>query len=142
MAEPRAVPPPWVVYAAVFVGGMLGGSLRYLIGLALPAQPGRIPWGILMINVSGAFVLALLLSGWIRRGHVAHPWRPFLATGILGAFTTWSAFMADTLALVEGGWTGLAMVYLFGATALGVAAAGVGWAVAQRMVPQADGDLP
>ena len=70
---PRSTPPPWLIYVAVFAGGMLGGTTRYLIGLAIPAEPGRIPWAILGINLTGAFIMALLLAGWARRGHVAHP---------------------------------------------------------------------
>lgn len=131
----RPTPPTWAIYGAVFVGGMLGGATRYLVGLAIPPQPGAIPWGILMVNLAGAFVLALLLAGWLRRGHVAHPWRPFLATGILGAFTTWSTFMADTESLAGDGATWLAGAYVVGATALGIGAAGLGWWVAQQVVP-------
>jgi fluoride exporter len=132
---PRATPPPWAVYAAVFAGGMLGGTLRYLIGLALPAQPGQVPWGILGVNLAGAFVLGLLVQGWVRRGHVSHPWRPFLATGILGSFTTWSTFMADTHQLAVDGFEVLAAVYVLGATAAGIAAAALGWWTALRLVP-------
>lgn len=135
LAAPRATPPAWLVYAAVFAGGMLGGTSRYLIGLAVPAQPGAIPWGVLGINLVGAFILALLLAGWVRRGHVSHPWRPFLATGILGSFTTWSTFMADTYALFVDGAELLATVYVVGATALGIGAAALGWWTAQRVVP-------
>lgn len=138
----RSTPPVWLIYAAVFVGGMLGGSTRYLLGLAVPTQAGQVPWGIFGINVVGAFVLGLLLAGWVRRGHVAHPWRPFLATGILGSFTTWSAFMTDTHALYRSGAPGLATAYLVGATALGIAAAGLGWWVAQRVVPHIDEEAP
>lgn len=140
--RPPGTPPAWAVYSAVLAGGMLGGSIRYLIGLALPPEPGRIPWGILAINVVGSFVLALLLSGWVRRGHVAHPWRPFLATGVLGSFTTWSTFMADTLALSREGVPGLALAYLLGATALGIAAAAVGWVAAYRLVAPATAATP
>jgi CrcB protein len=118
---------------------MLGGTTRYLVGLAVPTQPGQVPWGILAVNLLGAFVLALLLSGWVRRGHVAHPWRPFLATGVLGSFTTWSTFMADTLALYRDASAALATAYLLGATALGIAAAGLGWWTAQRVVPHVEG---
>jgi CrcB protein len=132
---PREIPPPWAVYAAVFAGGMLGGTLRYLIGLAIPTQPGQIPWGILGVNLAGAFVMGLLLHGWVRRGHVSHPWRPFLATGILGSFTTWSTFMADTYALAVDGFGLLAAVYVLGATAAGIAAAALGWWTALRLVP-------
>ncbi|MCU0263771.1 MAG: CrcB family protein [Candidatus Nanopelagicales bacterium] len=132
---PRATPPAWAVYAAVLAGGMLGGTLRYLIGLALPAQPGQVPWGILGVNLAGAFVLGLLVQGWVRRGHVSHPWRPFLATGILGSFTTWSTFMADTHQLAVDGFEVLAAVYVLGATAAGIAAAALGWWTALRLVP-------
>ena len=132
---PRSTPPAWLVYVAVFAGGMLGGTTRYLIGLAIPAQPGEIPWAILGVNLVGAFIMALLLAGWVRRGHVSHPWRPFLATGILGSFTTWSTFMADTYGLFVDGAEVLAGVYVVGATALGIGAAGLGWWTAQRIVP-------
>jgi CrcB protein len=132
---PRSTPPPWLVYIAVFTGGMLGGTTRYLIGLAIPARPGEIPWAILGINLVGAFIMALLLAGWVRRGHVSHPWRPFLATGILGSFTTWSTFMADTYRLFVDGTELLAAAYVVGATALGIGAAGLGWWTAQRVVP-------
>lgn len=140
--RPAGTPPPWAIYGAVFVGGMLGGTTRYLVGLAMPPEPGQIPVAILAVNVAGAFVLALLLSGWVRRGHVAHPWRPFLATGVLGSFTTWSTFMADTLALHRDGVPGLALAYLLGATALGIGMAAAGWWTAQRLVPLAEGSLP
>ncbi len=133
----RPTPPPWLVYLAVFAGGMLGGTTRYLIGLAIPTQAGRIPWGILGVNLVGALIMGLLLHGWARRGHVAHPWRPFLATGILGSFTTWSTFMADTYDLFVDGAPVLAGVYVLGATALGIGAAALGWSIAERVVPQA-----
>lgn len=138
-SAPRPIPPPGFIYLAVLVGGMLGGSTRYLIGLAFPAQPGQVPWGILGVNLAGAFILGLLLHGWVRRGHVSHPWRPFLATGILGSFTTWSTFMADTYDLVIGGARLLAGVYVIGATGAGIAAAALGWWVAERVVPEAEG---
>ena len=137
-AQTRPAPPLWLFYGAVLVGGMLGGTARYLLSLAVPAQPGQVPWGILGINLAGAFVLSLLLSGWVRRGHVAHPWRPFLATGVLGSFTTWSTFMADTYTLVRDGYPMLAAGYVLAATALGVAMAGLGWWAAQRLVPHLD----
>jgi CrcB protein len=132
----RATPPPLLIYASVFAGGMLGGTTRYLAGLALPPEPRSIPWAILAINVLGAFILSTLLAGWSRRGHVAHPWRPFLATGVLGSFTTWSTFMTDTFMLFRDGAPVLATGYVLTATALGIAAAGLGWWVAQRLVPE------
>lgn len=134
----RATPPAWLLYLAVLAGGMLGGTTRYLIGLALPSEPGEIPWGIVLVNVLGAFVISLLLAGWSRRGHVAHPWRPFLATGLLGSFTTWSTFIVDTYEMFVAGRDLLASVFVVGATAAGVLAAGAGWWTAQQVVPPAE----
>jgi CrcB protein len=132
---PRATPPAWLLYLAVLAGGMLGGTTRYLIGVALPSEPGEIPWGIVLVNVLGAFVISLLLAGWSRRGHVAHPWRPFLATGLLGSFTTWSTFIVDTYEMLVAGRDLLASVFVVGATAVGILAAGAGWWAAQQVVP-------
>ena len=132
---PRGAPPWWLLYSAIFAGGLLGGTTRYLVELALPSTPGEIPWAILLVNLLGAFVISLLLAGWFRRGHVAHPWRPFLATGLLGSFTTWSTFIADTYDLAAAGRELVAAVFVLGATALGILAAGAGWWTAQRVVP-------
>ncbi len=133
--EPRATPPAWLLYLAVLAGGMLGGTTRYLIGVALPNEPGEIPWAIVLVNLLGAFVISLLLAGWSRRGHVAHPWRPFLATGLLGSFTTWSTFIVDTYEMFVAGRDLLASVFVVATTAVGVLAAGAGWWTAQRVVP-------
>jgi CrcB protein len=141
-AASRAAPPAWLLYTAIFAGGLLGGTTRYLVGLALPTEPGEIPWGILGVNLLGAFLISLLLAGWFRRGHVAHPWRPFLATGLLGSFTTWSTFIADTYDLVVAGRDLAALVFVIGATALGILAAGAGWFAAQRFVPAVDEGIP
>ncbi len=137
---PGTTPPAWAIYLAVFVGGMIGGSTRYLVSLASPAQPGQWPWGIFTVNLTGAFLMGLLLTGWIRRGHVAHPWRPFLATGVLGAFTTWSTVMADTHGLIVTRGALFGATYVLSATALGIAAAAAGWWTAQRVVPSGVGD--
>ena len=141
-AAPRAAPPAWLLYSAIFAGGLLGGTTRYLVGLALPSEPGGIPWGILLVNLLGSFVISLLLAGWFRRGHVAHPWRPFLATGLLGSFTTWSTFIADTYDLAAAGRDVVALAFVLGATALGILAAGAGSWVARRFVPAVDGAIP
>jgi CrcB protein len=134
----RSTPPAWLLFSAIFVGGMLGGGCRYLVGLVLVAEPGEIPWGIVLVNLTGAYVISLLLAGWARRGHVAHPWRPFLATGLLGSFTTWSSFMADTFELLEAGRLLVAVVFVVAAVCAGVLAAGAGWWTAQRWVPDVE----
>ena len=133
VASDRQAPGALVTYASVMVGGMLGGAARYAVSLAWPTEPGRIPWGILSVNVLGALVLSSILSRWVvRHGHAGHPWRPFLATGILGAFTTWSTFASDVRLLWVGGDVLLSVIYLVGGTVAGIVAAGLGWGWAVR----------
>ncbi len=128
VATERQVPGVLLTYTSVLVGGMLGGAARYAMTLAWPTESGRTPWAILVINVVGAFVLSSILSRWIvRHGDASHPWRPFLATGFLGAFTTWSTFMSDVRLLWVGGDGLLSVLYLVGATVAGVLAAALGW---------------
>jgi CrcB protein len=121
------------LYAGVLLGGMLGGTARHLVAQLVPAAPGTMPWGIVAVNLLGALLLGALLGGWTRQGRVAHPWRPFLATGVLGSFTTWSTFMADTLALMRADAVVLGLVHLVGVTAAGIAMAALGWRAGESM---------
>jgi len=96
----------------VFVGGGLGALLRYLAGLLAQG-----PLTTLAINVSGSFAIGLLVA--IPAG----PLRLFLAVGLLGGFTTFSAFSLDTIQLWQRGQAGLALAYVLGTTILSLAAA-------------------
>jgi fluoride exporter len=79
------------IYAVIAAGGFVGGNARYALGLAWPDRPGAFPWTTFGINVSGSFILALLLI-LILEGWNAPTWvRPLVGTGFLGAFTTFSA---------------------------------------------------
>jgi fluoride exporter len=111
----------------VAVGGALGAVLRYTIGLAITARatPG-FPWNTLAVNVVGAFLIGLLMALPLGDGVSGAAWRLFLATGILGGFTTFSALSYESIALIENGalWAGLAN--MFGSGAVGLAAAWLG----------------
>jgi len=111
----------------VAVGGALGAVLRYTIGLAITARatPG-FPWNTLAVNVVGAFLIGLLMALPLGDGVPGAAWRLFLATGILGGFTTFSALSYESIALIENGalWAGLAN--MFGSGAVGLAAAWLG----------------
>ena len=99
----------------VALGGALGASLRYLAVLLWPA-----PWGVLGINVLGSLLIGLLA---VRLPPAA---APFLITGVLGGFTTFSAFSLDTLRLIEGGRLGAAALYVGGSVGLSLLACGLG----------------
>jgi CrcB protein len=99
----------------VALGGALGASLRYLTLVLWPT-----PWAILAVNVSGSFAMGLLA---VRLPPTV--W-PFLLTGLLGGFTTFSAFSLDTLRLLEGGRTGAAFIYMGGSVGLSLIACAAG----------------
>ena len=100
----------------VAFGGALGASLRFLATLAWPA-----PWGVLAVNVAGSFLIGLLAV------RLAPGLAPFLLTGVLGGFTTFSAFSIETVALIERGAAGAALAYVAASVIGAVALAGAGY---------------
>ncbi|MFK0252221.1 fluoride efflux transporter FluC [Streptomyces sp. NPDC090445] len=117
------------VLAAVALGGLLGGTARYALGLAFPAPGVTFPWTTFAINVSGSFALALLLvyvfEAWPPTRYV----RPFAAVGFLGAFTTFSTWMVDTDRLLGHGHYAAAALNIFGSLFAGAAATVLGLAI-------------
>jgi fluoride exporter len=121
------------VLALIAAGGMIGGIARYEVGLAWVAPPGHIPWATLSINVSGSFLLGLVLTVLLGRGQRTRYLRPFLCTGVLGAWTTMSAFVVEVALLTRRGAFGVAATYVVATTALGMAAAVGGMAIGRRI---------
>lgn len=108
----------------IALGGAAGSVLRYLVSLWL----GRgAPYGTLLVNLTGSFLLALLLAAVPGGGAAQAQWRLALGTGVLGGFTTYSTFNVETLMLLQRGEAGRALLYI-GATVLGALIAGwLGW---------------
>jgi CrcB protein len=108
----------------VFLGAGIGGVLRHGVNLASLRLLGpAFPWATLGVNVGGSFLMGLL-AGWLAvkaAGDLGHPIRLFLATGVLGGFTTFSAFSLDAVILWQRGETGLAMAYMGGSVILSIA---------------------
>ncbi|GAA4695202.1 fluoride efflux transporter CrcB [Pseudonocardia yuanmonensis] len=119
---------------AVAVGGALGALARWGVGLALPFTSGAFPWGTFLINVVGCVAIGVLLVVLteLRTAHALV--RPFLATGVLGGFTTFSTFSVDAQHLLLGGHVGLATAYLVGTLVAAVAATWAGAAGTRRLV--------
>ena len=117
-------------WLAVAVGGALGSMARFWLAGAIAALPSpRFPWGTLLINVLGSFVIGLVGSLTLSPARVGmHPdIRIFLMTGICGGFTTFSAFSLQTLELLQGGEIVPALGYAVGSVVLCVVATYCGW---------------
>ncbi|SDF67528.1 CrcB protein [Blastococcus fimeti] len=113
-------------YLAAALGGALGALGRWGIAEALPRDADGWPWATLLVNLVGCLVLGLLIGALFARSPDS-PWlRPFLGTGVLGGFTTFSAFAVETVQLTDAGRPGLAAAYVAVSVAGGVAASALG----------------
>lgn len=88
---------------AVAAGGATGAVMRYLVASAAAIPGLAFPLGTLIVNVLGSFALGLLAGYWLVAGQPAPSVRLFFQTGMLGAFTTFSAFSLDTISLWQNG---------------------------------------
>ena len=121
-------------YLLVFFGGGLGATLRHLVNLACARGIGiGFPWGTLIINITGSTVMGLIAGYLAFKGVASQPWRLFLMTGILGGYTTFSAFSLDAALLYERGELGLAAAYVLGSVVLSIAGLFAGLAVMRHL---------
>ncbi len=89
-------------YLLVFLGGGLGASLRHAINVGCARVCGtHFPYGTFVINITGSLVMGLIAGYLAFKGDAAQPWRLFVMTGILGGYTTFSAFSLDAVLLYE-----------------------------------------
>ena len=124
----------WLAVGAVATGGAFGSVVRYLVGTWFLQRVGpSFPWGTLTINVSGAFLIGIVMELAQTRLGLSPYARLFLATGILGGYTTFSTFAYETYLLGHDGLGVQAAVYGFGSVVAGVAAALLGIALARAV---------
>jgi CrcB protein len=110
-------------FLVVFLGAGLGGALRHGVNVAALRFIGSdFPVGTLAINVVGSFVMGLLAAWFALKADPGQAWRLFLTTGILGGFTTFSAFSLDAILLWERGQAGAAAAYVAMSVALSLLA--------------------
>ena len=112
----------WQGLLPVAAGGALGACLRYGVALVLPvnAASGRFPWATLIVNLLGC-ALAGAVYAWLERAPETREfWRLLLMVGVLGGFTTFSAFGLETFHLLRQGFFGLAMTYVLVSVAGGL----------------------
>jgi CrcB protein len=111
-----------VAYLLAALGGALGALARWGVATVLPSSPGVWPWATLLVNLLGCVLIGVLLAVLLAWFPVSTRLRPFLATGVLGGFTTYSAFAVDTVALIDAGRAAVAAGYVI-ASVLGGALA-------------------
>jgi len=109
-------------YLLVFIGGGLGSTLRYLVNVVCPRFLGTdFPYQTFIINITGSTVMGLIAGYLAFKGDAAASWRLFLMTGILGGYTTFSAYSLDSMVLYERGEIGLALFYVVGSVVFSIA---------------------
>jgi CrcB protein len=108
------------------LGSFAGGVSRYLLSQLIQARfPWIFPYGTLAVNIIGCFFIGLLFGAHERFG-ISNEWRLFIATGLLGGFTTFSAFSYESITMMRDGQAGAALLYIISSIVLGLAATYVG----------------
>jgi CrcB protein len=115
-----------MTYLAIALGGALGSVLRYAVQSALRPASGGFPWGTLVVNLAGSFLIGLCAALAERQG--AESWiRPWLMVGLLGGFTTFSAFSLENVQWLRGGQVALVFTYVLVSVAGGLTLALAGY---------------
>ncbi len=121
----------WTVVGAVAAGGAIGSAARYLVTVLVQRAIGTgFPWWTLSVNVVGSFIMGVLVAAIALRWSICQTGQAFLMIGLLGGFTTFSAFSLDVATLIErnavlsaGGYVASSVVLSIGALFAGMAMA-------------------
>jgi fluoride exporter len=109
------------ILLAIGTGSFIGGVFRFLLSQFITGKISPFPFGTLAVNVIGCFLIGIVF-GFSEKGHVPAEWRLFLATGILGGFTTFSAFSYETVAMFRDDQFWYALAYIFASVLVGIGA--------------------
>jgi len=121
-------------YFLVFIGGGLGSCLRHTVNVICPRLLGNhFPYHTFIINITGSTIMGLIAGYLAFKGDAVQSWRLFIMTGILGGYTTFSAFSLDAGLLYERGEVGLAALYVLGSVVLSIIGLFAGLAIVRSM---------
>jgi fluoride exporter len=115
-----------MAYLLAALGGALGALARWAVAVALPSSPTGWPWATLLVNLTGCFLLGALFALLAARFPDAAWPRHLLAVGVLGGYTTYSAFAVEVVRLAESGALLIAGAYVVASVVGGVAAVAAG----------------
>ena len=124
----------WRDLALISAGAIAGANLRFLVNrLAVKYLSASVPYGTLIVNVTGSFVLGFFMA-WTAERVLANPqWRPLIAIGFCGAYTTYSSYGFETVTLLQQGHYGLAGVNFLANNLLVLIAVTAGIALARAL---------
>ena len=121
-------------YVIVFLGAGIGGALRHGVNLGAARWIGPgVGHGTIIVNIVGSLLMGLLAGYFAFKGDATQSWRLFLTTGILGGFTTFSAFSLDAALLYERGEIGSAALYIAASVVLSIAALFAGLLIVRQL---------
>ena len=128
----------WRNVVAVALGGAFGSSARYLFGIvALRWYGPDLPWGTIVINIAGSLAIGFVGEAAVRHALGASPMlRLFLMVGVLGGFTTFSAFSLEALGLITNRAPAVALGYILASVVLSILACYVGLVMGRVVLPQ------
>jgi fluoride exporter len=123
-------------YLVVLLGGGLGAVARFYVGTVVARfYSGAFPAGTFLINITGSFLIGVLMTLFLNRSALNANWRLFLVTGILGGYTTFSSFEWEALTTLRTGAAAISLLYMGSSVVLGLGAAWVGFILANRLWP-------
>jgi fluoride exporter len=112
---------------AIGLGSFVGGSSRYLLSQFVNSRLGSdFPAGTFAVNIIGSFLIGIIMA-LFERDMISDDWRIFLATGIMGGFTTFSAFSLEAVRLIRGGETSVAITYVVATVIAGLISTAAGF---------------
>ena len=121
------------VLAVIALGGALGAPARYGVAQLVHVANGSFPWATFWTNITGSFALGVVLVLILERFPPTRYVRPLVATGFLGAYTTYSTFTVETDLLVRNGHTGIGIAYALASLVAGFVAVWAGMLVARAI---------
>ncbi|MES2774922.1 MAG: fluoride efflux transporter CrcB [Bacteroidota bacterium] len=118
----------------VALGGMLGSALRYVVSVLINSRTATvtvIPWGTFGVNIIGSLIIGLVFGYSMRNPGFEQNWRVFLATGVCGGFTTFSALSNESYLLLKEQQYAPLLLYIAASLVLGIGATALGYWVAK-----------
>ncbi len=115
-------PMQWGILFAVALGGAVGSLLRYFTASAIQPVSSTFPWGIFIVNITGGFLMGVIVELGALKLNFTPEMRSFLTVGILGGYTTFSTFSLDSVLLIQRGAYASAAAYMVGSAVLSVLA--------------------